>query len=54
MQCSYVLMFLLFHKALSPEDVILQITDHVFEVKVLLGNWCYNMNIGQLILRIKS
>lgn len=35
-------------KVLSVEDTLLHVNDHMFEAKFFLGNWCYNMNIGQL------
>ena len=30
----------------STEDVTLVVNDHVFEAKIIFGNWCYNVNIG--------
>ncbi|XP_065920400.1 cytochrome b5 reductase 4-like isoform X2 [Dysidea avara] len=30
----------------SEEDTILHINDCVFEAKIFLGNWCYNMNVA--------
>ena len=35
-------------KELTVEDVTLIINDHVFEAKIVLGNWCYNMSIGRV------
>ena len=31
------------------DNVILLIIDKVFEAKILLDNWCYNLNIGEQI-----
>ena len=46
MQYIAIYVSFILYKALSPEDVILQIANHIFEAKILLGSWCYNMNIG--------
>ena len=34
------------------DNVILHIVDKVFEAKILLDNWCYNLNIGEQISSI--